>query len=163
VLKLYRPGFGGHRAEAAALRSLDGAGIAPRLLDVVDRDGRTGLVLERFDGPDMLSLLQRRPWRGVGPSRLLGAAHPPPPPPRPPRRPPPPPPGRGPARPRRAPAALSAGLRGAGPRPFTCRRPPVSRRLPPGQRTARRRPYRGHRLDRRGAGRCRSRPCAHAP
>jgi hypothetical protein len=73
VLKLYRPGFGGHRAEAAALRTLDG--IAPRLLDVVDRDGRTGLVLERFDGTDMLTLLQRQPWRVLGLAGKLGAAH----------------------------------------------------------------------------------------
>lgn len=73
VLKLYRPGFGGHQAEAAALRSLDG--IAPRLLDVVDRDGRTGLVLERFDGPDMLTLLQRRPWRVLGMADALATAH----------------------------------------------------------------------------------------
>src|SRR5215813_7357021 len=73
VLKLYRPGFGGHRAEAAALRSLDG--IAPRLLNVVDRDGRTGLVLERFDGPDMLTLLQRQPWRVLGLARVLATAH----------------------------------------------------------------------------------------
>lgn len=75
VLKLYRPGFGGHHAEAAALRSLDGAGVAPRLLDVVDHDGRTGLVLERFDGPDMLTLLQRRPWRVLGLARSLATAH----------------------------------------------------------------------------------------
>jgi hypothetical protein len=72
VLKLYRPGFGGHRAEAAALRSLDG--IAPRLLDVVDRDGRTGLVLERFEGPDMLTLLQRQPWRVLGLADALATA-----------------------------------------------------------------------------------------
>ena len=63
VVKLYRPGFGGHRAEAAALRSLGGAGIAPGLLGVTDRDDRTGLVLERVDGPDMLTLLRRQPWR----------------------------------------------------------------------------------------------------
>jgi hypothetical protein len=73
VLKLYRPGFGGHHAEAAALRSLDR--IAPRLLDVVDRDGRTGLVLERFDGPDMLTLLQRLPWRVPGLAGALATAH----------------------------------------------------------------------------------------
>jgi aminoglycoside phosphotransferase (APT) family kinase protein len=73
VLKLYRPGFGGHRAEAAALRSLDG--IAPRLLEVVDRDGRTGLVLERLDGPDMLTLLQRQPWRVLGLASTLATAH----------------------------------------------------------------------------------------
>jgi hypothetical protein len=73
VLKLYRPGFGGHRAEATALRSLNG--IAPRLLDVVDHDGRTGLVLERFDGPDMLTLLQRQPWRLIGLAGALATTH----------------------------------------------------------------------------------------
>jgi hypothetical protein len=73
VLKLYRPGFGGHRAEAAALRSLDG--IGPRLLDVVDRDGRTGLILQRVDGPDMLTLLQHRPWRVLGLADTLATAH----------------------------------------------------------------------------------------
>jgi len=72
VLKLYRPGFGGHRAEAAALRSLDG--IAPRLLDVVERDGRVGLVLERFDGPDMLTVLRRQPWRVLGLADALATA-----------------------------------------------------------------------------------------
>jgi phosphotransferase family enzyme len=75
VLKLYRPGFGGHRAEATALSALDGAGIAPRLLDVVDRDARTGLVLARFDGPDMLTLLQRQPWRVLRPADALATAH----------------------------------------------------------------------------------------
>jgi ubiquinone/menaquinone biosynthesis C-methylase UbiE len=73
VLKLYRPGFGGHRAEAAALRTLDG--IAPKLMDIVERDGRTGLVLERFDGPDMLTLLQRQPWRVLSLARMLAPAH----------------------------------------------------------------------------------------
>jgi hypothetical protein len=75
VLKLYRPGFGGHRAEATALSSLGGSGIAPGLLDVVDRDGRTGLVLERFDGPDMLTLLRRQPWRVLGLAGALATAH----------------------------------------------------------------------------------------
>jgi phosphotransferase family enzyme len=73
VLKLYRPGFGGHRAEAAALRSL--AGIAPGLLQVVDRAGRTGLVLERVDGPDMLTLLEHQPWRLLGVAGALATAH----------------------------------------------------------------------------------------
>lgn len=75
VLKLYRPGFGGHRAETTALTALHGTGIAPRLLDVVTQDGRTGLVLERVDGPDMLSLLQRQPWRVLGLARALATAH----------------------------------------------------------------------------------------
>ncbi|MCA2219195.1 phosphotransferase family protein [Jidongwangia harbinensis] len=75
VVKLYRPGFGGHRAEALALAELAGHGVAPRLIDVVDCAGRTGLVLERLAGPDMLTLLQRRPWRVLGLARALAAAH----------------------------------------------------------------------------------------
>jgi aminoglycoside phosphotransferase (APT) family kinase protein len=63
VIKLDRPGFGGHRAEAEALAALDFRGVAPRLIDVVECDGRIGLVLERLDGSDMLALLQREPWR----------------------------------------------------------------------------------------------------
>lgn len=75
VVKLYRPGFGGHRAEEMALRSLEGHGVAPRLIDIVDRDGRTGLVLERLDGADMLTLLQRQPWRVLSLARALAKAH----------------------------------------------------------------------------------------
>jgi len=75
VVKLYRPGFGGHRAEAAALAQLGGQGVAPRLIEVVDCAGRTGLVLERLAGQDMLTLLQRRPWRVLGLARGLAAAH----------------------------------------------------------------------------------------
>jgi hypothetical protein len=75
VVKLYRPGFGGHRAEAVALSTLDGYGVAPGLIDVVECDGRTGLVLERLGGPDMLSLLQRQPWRLLGLARELAGAH----------------------------------------------------------------------------------------
>ncbi|MEU4220526.1 aminoglycoside phosphotransferase family protein [Actinoplanes sp. NPDC026623] len=75
VVKLYRPGFGGHRAEALALTKLDGHGVAPRLIDVVDCDGRIGLVLERLGGQDMLTLLQRQPWRVLGLARALATAH----------------------------------------------------------------------------------------
>lgn len=75
VVKLYRQGFGGHRAEATALAKLDGHGVAPRLIDVVDCDGRTGLVLDRLRGPDMLTLLQRQPWRVLGLARALAEAH----------------------------------------------------------------------------------------
>lgn len=75
VVKLYRPGYGGHRPEAAALAQLDGRGIAPRLIDVVDLDARRGLVLERLDGSDMLTLLQRHPWRVRGLAGMLARAH----------------------------------------------------------------------------------------
>ena len=75
VVKLYRPGFGGHRAEALALAKLDRQGLAPRLIDVVNCDGRAGLVLERLDGSDMLTLLQRQPWRVLSLARALATAH----------------------------------------------------------------------------------------
>lgn len=75
VVKLYRPGFGGHRAEAMALANLDGHGVAPKLIDTVDRDGRTGLVLERLGGSDMLSRLRAQPWRVLGLARALAGTH----------------------------------------------------------------------------------------
>lgn len=75
VIKLYRPGFGGYRAEAAALAALEGHHIAPSLVDVVHHDSRTGLVLERIVGEDMLTLLQRQPWRVHGLARALAEAH----------------------------------------------------------------------------------------
>ena len=75
VIKLYRPGYRGHHAEALALTSLAGHGIAPGLLDVVDRDGRPGLVLERVTGVDMLDLLQREPLRVRSLARALADAH----------------------------------------------------------------------------------------
>ena len=71
VLKLYRPGFGRHGAEAAALTLLDGTGVAPRLLERVQVEGRDGLVLQRLDGMDMLAVLQRRPWRLAALARVL--------------------------------------------------------------------------------------------
>jgi hypothetical protein len=75
VVKLYRPGFLGHRTESLVLAQLDGHAVAPRLIDVVDRDGRSGLVLERLRGPDLLMLLQHQPWRLVELARTLAGAH----------------------------------------------------------------------------------------
>jgi hypothetical protein len=75
VVKLYRQGYGGHVAEAATLRSLEGHDVAPKLLDVMEHDGRVGLVEERLYGPDMLSLLQRRPWRLHGLAHVLAETH----------------------------------------------------------------------------------------
>ncbi len=71
VVKLYRPGFSGHRSEAAVLTGLAGHGFAPRLVDVIEHEGRAGLVLEWLEGVDMLSLLPRRPWNVTAFARLL--------------------------------------------------------------------------------------------
>jgi Phosphotransferase enzyme family len=75
VVKLYRSGHLGHHAEISALTGLDGHDVAPRLIEVVDRDGRCGLVLQRLPGSDMLALLQRQPWRVIGLARKLAGAH----------------------------------------------------------------------------------------
>jgi len=75
VVKLYRPGYKGRRAETTVLAQLDGRAGAPRLIDVVDNDGRRGLVLERLPGSDMLTSLQQRPWRLVALAEQLAEAH----------------------------------------------------------------------------------------
>ncbi len=74
VLKLYRPGYSGHVAEQAALTWLAG-GVAPRLIDSLEMDGRHGLILERLDGLDMLAMLERQPWRLLAYARTLAEAH----------------------------------------------------------------------------------------
>ena len=74
VLKLYRPGYSGHVAESAALRRL-GGGVAPRLVDAIEIDGRHGLLLERLDGSDMLAKLERQPWRLLAYATTLADAH----------------------------------------------------------------------------------------
>jgi serine/threonine protein kinase len=74
VIKLYRAGIDGHVAEATALASLHHTNIAPRLDDTVTINGRIGLVLERLDGDDMLTLLQHRPWRMPGMARTFAHA-----------------------------------------------------------------------------------------
>lgn len=75
IIKLYRPGLPGHRAEARALATLAEHGFAPILHDTVEWDGRVGLVLERLHGADMLTLLPRQPWRILGMARTLAATH----------------------------------------------------------------------------------------
>jgi hypothetical protein len=74
VVKLYRPGYLGHRPDSVALTKLDGHRVAPRLIDIVDCDGCPGLVLERLGGSDMLELLQRQPWRVLDLARALAKA-----------------------------------------------------------------------------------------
>jgi Ser/Thr protein kinase RdoA (MazF antagonist) len=75
VVKLYRPGFAGHRSESLALAALDGYTVAPRLIGTVHCGGRVGLVLERLAGSDMLALLQRQPWQVFSLARMMAAAH----------------------------------------------------------------------------------------
>ena len=80
VLRLLRSGlpFADERvaAEAAALAAATAAGApAPRLYETVIREGRPGLVMERVEGPDLLTLVTRRPWLVISVARRTGRLH----------------------------------------------------------------------------------------
>jgi aminoglycoside phosphotransferase (APT) family kinase protein len=77
VLKLMRSPEYEDRAEreAAALETLAGGHLAPRLVDVVWIDGRPGLVLERIAGTDLLTLLMRQPWLFLRAATVMGRVH----------------------------------------------------------------------------------------
>ena len=60
--------------QAAALTvAWEAGGPVPTPGPRVDVEGRPGLVMERIDGPDMLTTLGRQPWRILGLARILGA------------------------------------------------------------------------------------------
>jgi aminoglycoside phosphotransferase (APT) family kinase protein len=62
--------------EAAALRALAGMGhLAPRLEAAVNLDGRPGLVIERVEGVDLLTLLTRRPWQFLRVATTMAHLH----------------------------------------------------------------------------------------
>lgn len=61
-------------AEAAAMRSAAAAGVpVPAVHEVITVDGRPGLVMDRVDGPPMLSTMLKQPWRAFTLSRRFGA------------------------------------------------------------------------------------------
>jgi aminoglycoside phosphotransferase (APT) family kinase protein len=62
--------------EAAALSALAGMGhLAPRLEAAVNLDGRPGLVIERVEGVDLLTLLMRRPWQFLRAASTMAHLH----------------------------------------------------------------------------------------
>ena len=78
VLRLLRGDGGTARLEreAAAMRAAASRGVpVPAPGDVVTVDGRAGMVMERVDGPDLLSLLGRRPWALPRAARVTGELH----------------------------------------------------------------------------------------
>jgi aminoglycoside phosphotransferase (APT) family kinase protein len=80
VLRLMRPELRNAARvadlEAAALRAAAAAGVpVPALYERVVRDGRPGLVMERLDGRDLLTLVGRRPWLVGSVARRCGALH----------------------------------------------------------------------------------------
>ena len=62
--------------ELAAMQAARAAGVrVPEADAVVERDGRPGIVLERIEGKDYLSILERQPWRIAEAGRRLGEVH----------------------------------------------------------------------------------------
>src|SRR5256886_16561091 len=62
--------------QAAALSAAwEAGGPVPTPGPRVDVEGRPGLVMERIDGPDMLTTLGRQPWRILGLARIPGPTH----------------------------------------------------------------------------------------
>jgi Ser/Thr protein kinase RdoA (MazF antagonist) len=78
VLKLFHddrpPAWIEH--ESAAMNAVRAAGgPAPEARGFVREQDRPGLLIERIDGPDMLTLLAKKPWTLWKCARLLGEAH----------------------------------------------------------------------------------------
>ena len=77
VLKLWRDADRREAAdrEIAALAAVAGLGLVPRVRGRVDVDGRPGIVLDRVDGPDLLTYLGSRPWQLHRAGRVLASVH----------------------------------------------------------------------------------------
>lgn len=82
VLRLYRDdrALPHIEREAAAMRAAAAAGVrVPAVAGIETVDGRPGLVMERIDGSDLLSIVGKRPWLvwplGALSGRLHAALH----------------------------------------------------------------------------------------
>jgi uncharacterized protein (TIGR02172 family) len=78
VLKLYRPWWSMHDIEFEARigRALYAAGVAaPQVGDIIELEGKPGLVYERIVGPSMDSVLFAEPERGVEMARIFARLH----------------------------------------------------------------------------------------
>jgi aminoglycoside phosphotransferase (APT) family kinase protein len=59
--------------EAAAMRAARAAGVpVPAVHDTIVYEGRAGIVMDRIDGPDLITLMSRRPWAVPRAGRMLG-------------------------------------------------------------------------------------------
>jgi aminoglycoside phosphotransferase (APT) family kinase protein len=64
------------RREEAAMRfAADGGVDVPRVHGTQLEDGRAGLIMDRVDGPDLITLMGKRPWAVPRVARIVGQAH----------------------------------------------------------------------------------------
>jgi hypothetical protein len=78
VLKLLRASRPrtGLAFEIAALEAARSAGVSvPQVYEEVVIDGRAGLMMERLDGTDLLTIIGRKPWLVFRSGRLTGEIH----------------------------------------------------------------------------------------
>jgi len=78
VLRLYRSTSAESEAyrQQEILRELTALGVrVPRVDEIVNVEGRPGIVMERLAGPDLLTDLSRRPWRVLQVGGLSGRLH----------------------------------------------------------------------------------------
>jgi aminoglycoside phosphotransferase (APT) family kinase protein len=77
VLRLLRSSIDPEQAEreAAAMRAAADAGVdVPIVFGTTTVDGRAGLIMGRVDGPDLITLMGRRPWVVPRAARIVGMA-----------------------------------------------------------------------------------------
>jgi tRNA A-37 threonylcarbamoyl transferase component Bud32 len=78
ILKIFRPGFKSNRAEseAACVRAVHAAGLpSPAVIDVVEVDGRPGILYERRSGATMLSAMLATSDKLIEYARSLAELH----------------------------------------------------------------------------------------
>lgn len=78
ALKLMRSAVDADRLarEVVALRAAAEAGVrVPRLARQVELDGRPGVVMQRIEGIDLLTLIGRRPWSVFSAGAMTGRVH----------------------------------------------------------------------------------------
>jgi len=78
VLRLMRDPAGGERAaqQVEAMRAaLEAGAPVPAARELIEVDGRPGIVMDRVDGPALMDALARRPWTLFSVARTLGELH----------------------------------------------------------------------------------------
>jgi len=78
VLKLLRPSRPGTGLafEIAAMEAARSAGVSvPQVYEEVVIDGRPGLMMERLEGSDLLTIIGQKPWLVFRSGRLTGEIH----------------------------------------------------------------------------------------
>jgi len=78
ILRLLREGRegAGLESEVAAMRAAAEAGVpVPQVYELVEVNGRAGVVMERIDGGDLLTMIARRPWTVFASGRITGELH----------------------------------------------------------------------------------------